>query len=84
MYTIDEEGDRPDSRLADEPPEIFLAVDGVDPAYEDASQEKPHHAKEDEERPAGLPSREMAEAGDRKSQRRGDGCELFIISVGGH
>ncbi len=84
MNTIDEEGDRPDSRLADKPPEVFLAVYDVDAADKDATEEEPHHAEEDEERPAGLPSREMAEPGDRECQRCGKWGERFIVSIGRH
>src|SRR5262249_23547538 len=84
---IDREGDGADGGLADEPPEVFLAVNHVHAADEQAPEEEAEDADGDHDAAVDLAEPDVSEAGKDKGEESGHGLEGFEVIVrraGGH
>lgn len=79
MDAIDDESHGADTGLADEPPEVFLAVHGVDAADEESAKEEAHHAAENARGSLGFAQGEVAKSGQDVGENRREGFELFVV-----
>lgn len=76
------EGHGADARLAGEPPEVILPIDGVDPPDEDAGEEEGKNGCADEDAAADRAEIRVAEPREEEGEERGDGLRGLGGAVG--